>query len=120
MNFMPTINTWMVPLTTRLSWLLKYEWWDWEQMNLKISDKSADLEWNPWNPWIYPRNIQGNPCGFIHKNAWISDEKRFKVLFRCNYRKYTFCKYSHTTDHELCITQYGHCYADNPDTIKAD
>ena len=24
----------------------------------------------------------------------------------------------HTTDHELCITQYGHCYADNSDVIE--
>ena len=29
--------------------------------NLKISDKSVDLEWNPWNPLDLPKDLPGNP-----------------------------------------------------------
>ena len=46
-------------------------------MNLKISDKSVHLEWNPWNLWINPRIYQ-EIHGFIHKNADLNQMKKIE------------------------------------------
>ena len=57
------------------------------------SMKSVDL----------PKDLSGNPCGFIHKKCGSQMKKNLRyhldVIIESN-----LCKYPNTTDHELCNT----------------